>query len=61
MVVAAAVVLGEIVQLPFASITDGELGFLFWTMVGIASAQQAVGFSAEIGLPQTHAHKAIFV
>jgi hypothetical protein len=61
MVVAAAVVLGEIVQLPFASITDGELGFLFWTMVGIASAQQAAGFSAEIGLPQTHAHKAIFV
>ena len=40
-VVAAAVVLGELLQMPFTGTIDGEMGFLFWALVGIASAQGA--------------------
>jgi hypothetical protein len=57
-VVAAAVVLGEIVQIAFATITDGELGFLFWTMVGIASAQQTVRFAVNAGSPHPYMRRA---
>ncbi len=58
LVVAAAVVLGEIVQVAFATITDGELGFLFWTMVGIASAQQTVKFAVSARSPRPYTQRA---
>lgn len=58
LVVAGAVVLGEIVQMPFASITDGELGFLFWVMVGIASAREPLRLAMHGASPRSYAPRA---
>ncbi len=42
-IVCGAVVLGALAQMPLASITSGELGFLFFLFVGLATARRAGG------------------
>ena len=53
-IVLGAQVIGFVVQIPLASITSGELGFLFWLVTGLALAQSipAAGRSMHFaGIP----------